>query len=159
MIKASLEILQPINDQSFLMRKFDKSAFDAPYHFHEEYELTYILNGSGKRYVGNHMEAFKAGDLILLGPNLPHCWKLNKEEKQQEAGAIVIQFSPLFLGQEFFNKAELQHIKNLLQKSACGASFNANQYHNIKTHIHEKHSFLQLSFEVIIVKSDLPRNI
>src|ERR1700734_3628031 len=80
MIKASYEVVQPITGQSFLFRKFDNSAFDAPYHFHPEYELTYILDGSGKRYVGSHMEDFGPGDLVLLGPNLPHCWKLVNDQ-------------------------------------------------------------------------------
>lgn len=126
MIKASYEILQPITGQSFLFRKFDKLAFNAPYHFHPEYELTCILKGAGKRFVGSHMEDFAAGDLVLLGPNLPHCWKLEPEGKsQEEAGAIVIQFSANFLGDDFFNKPELQHIKKLLKKSASGISFHS----------------------------------
>ena len=76
MIKASYEVLQPASGHSFLILRFGKLAFDAPYHFHEEFELTYILHGKGKRYVGSHMEDFSSGDLVLLGPNLPHCWKL-----------------------------------------------------------------------------------
>lgn len=126
MIKASYEILQPVRGQSFLIRKFDKSAFNAPYHFHPEYELTCILKGSGKRYVGSHMEDFAAGDLVLLGPNLPHCWKLEPGgEMQEDASAIVIQFDAAFLGDEFFNKMEMQHIRKLFQKTGCGVSFNA----------------------------------
>src|SRR5882757_7740820 len=118
MIKASYEILQPANGQSFLFRRFDSFAFDAPYHFHAEYELTYILEGSGKRYVGSHMQNFTAGDLVLLGPNLPHCWKLELEKDvQNNSSAIVIQFDGSFLGDDFFNKNELQHIKRLFQKS------------------------------------------
>lgn len=123
MIKASYEVLQPTSGHSFLIRKFSKVAFDAPYHFHEEFELTYIVNGKGKRYVGSHMEDFSTGDLVLLGSNLPHCWKL--EAETPDASAIVIQFSANFLGEEFFNKAELQGIKKLFQKSASGISFNS----------------------------------
>ena len=126
MIKASYEVIQPVNGQSFLFRKFDNSAFDAPYHFHPEYELTYILDGSGKRYVGSHMEDFAPGDLVLLGPNLPHCWKLVSDDPgQARASAIVVQFDGGFLGEDFFNKNELQHIKKLFQKSACGISFHS----------------------------------
>lgn len=124
MIKASYEILQPVNGQSFLFRRFDSSGFDAPYHFHVEYELTYILEGKGKRYMGSHMQNFHAGDLVLIGPNLPHCWKLEPgKETQAGASAIVIQFDGAFLGSEFFDKDELQHIKRLFQKSASGMSF------------------------------------
>jgi AraC-like DNA-binding protein len=126
MIKASYEVLQPANSQSFLVRKFDKLAFDAPYHFHEEYELTCVIRGSGKRYVGSHMEDFVSGDLVLLGPNLPHCWKLEPGEVMPaDATAIVIQFNDAFLGDEFFNKFELQHIKQLFQRSASGILFHS----------------------------------
>lgn len=124
MIKASYEVLQPANGLSFLVRKFDGSAFNAPYHFHAEYELTCILKGSGKRYVGSHMEDFETGDLVLLGPNLPHCWKLEGgDDPQDDASAIVIQFDAAFLGVEFFNKTELRPIKKLFQKTGCGISF------------------------------------
>jgi AraC-like DNA-binding protein len=125
MIKASYEVLQPASGHSFLVRKFGKSAFDAPYHFHEEFELTYIVQGNGKRYVGSHMENFSTGDLVLLGPNLPHCWKLESDNRdEEEASAIVIQFSANFLGEDFFDKPEMQHIKKLFKDSECGISFN-----------------------------------
>jgi AraC-like DNA-binding protein len=123
MIKASYEILQPGNRQSFLARRFDKLAFEAPYHFHPEYELTSIINATGKRYVGSHMEDFLAGDLVLLGPNLPHCWKM-EPAGQCDAGAIVIQFNANFLGDDFFNKPELQDIRKLFKRAGSGISFN-----------------------------------
>jgi AraC-like DNA-binding protein len=133
MIKASYEVLQPANSQSFLVRKFDKLAFDAPYHFHEEYELTCVIKGSGKRYVGSHMDDFVSGDLVLLGPNLPHCWKLEAGEiLPEEATAIVIQFNDAFLGDDFFNKFELQHIKKLFQKSGCGILFHSDTQEEVK---------------------------
>ena len=127
MIKASIEILQSGNRQSFLVRKFDQWEFDGPYHFHPEYELTYITRGSGKRYVGTHMEDFVEGDLVLLGPNLPHCWKLaNIEQMQNEAGAIVIQFTEDFLGNIFLERPELQDISKLLKRSVTGIRFDGN---------------------------------
>ncbi len=126
MIKASYEVLQPSSGHSFLVRKFNKLAFDAPYHFHEEFELTYILHGKGKRYVGSHMEDFSSGDLVLLGSNLPHCWKLEPNQPgEEDASAIVIQFNINFLGDEFFSKVELQNIRKLFQKSASGISFHS----------------------------------
>jgi AraC-like DNA-binding protein len=133
MIKASYEVLQPANSQSFLVRTFDKLAFDAPYHFHEEYELTCVINGSGKRYVGSHMDDFVSGDLVLLGPNLPHCWKLEPGEVMPaDATAIVIQFNDAFLGDDFFNKFELQQIKRLFQKSASGILFHSDTQEEVK---------------------------
>jgi len=126
MIKASFEILQPGSGQSFLARKFDKWVFNGPYHFHPEYELTCIVNACGERYVGTHMQDFFHGDLVLLGPNLPHCWKLDMTKSQMDAGAIVIQFNENFLGDDFFNRVELQEIKKLFQRAASGISFNSD---------------------------------
>lgn len=149
MIKASYEVLQPASGHSFLLRKFGKMAFDAPYHFHEEIELTYIVHGSGKRYVGNHMEDFSQGDLVLLGSNLPHCWKLDNDDPQNEhASAIVIQFNSNFLGEEFFNKAELLGIRKMFQKSGSGMSFNAGTRssidHKLEHLAAEKNNFKML---------------
>jgi AraC-like DNA-binding protein/quercetin dioxygenase-like cupin family protein len=146
MIKASYEVLQPPGGQSFLFRKFGIEAFDAPYHFHPEFELTYIVNGTGKRYVGSHMEDFSTGDLVLLGPNLPHCWKINSD--QTEASAIVIQFGVKFLGESFFNCPELINIKKLFDHSVNGISFFGSTssiiQNKLKIMSEERNNFLLL---------------
>ena len=149
MIKATYEVLKPSNGQSFLVRHFASVAFDAPYHFHEEYELTYILSGFGKRYVGNHMEDFTSGDLVFLGPNLPHCWKLESgKDEKSEGSAIVIQFNASFLGSDFFNKGELKYIKKLFQRSSSGISFKKGIQAAVKNNLialgNEKNSFKML---------------
>jgi AraC-like DNA-binding protein/quercetin dioxygenase-like cupin family protein len=120
-LKASYEVLQPTAGHSFLVKTFDESGFRAPFHFHPEYELTYIAAGSGKRYIGSHMAGFQPGDLVLLGPDLPHCWKL--EPANSPASSIVIQFAGDCLGKEFFSSGELSSIHRLLQSSHCGIHF------------------------------------
>jgi len=121
MLKASIEVLQPTAGHSFLVKTFDESGFKAPFHFHPEYELTYIAAGAGKRYIGSHMAGFQPGDLVLLGPDLPHCWKL--EPSESTATSIVIQFAGDALGPEFFSSGELIAIRRLLESSHCGIHF------------------------------------
>ncbi len=53
----------------FTERKPDAKAF---WHYQPEVELVYIEQGYGNRYVGNHISKFEDGDLILIGPNVPH---------------------------------------------------------------------------------------
>ncbi|MBO9154443.1 AraC family transcriptional regulator [Chitinophaga sp. GCM10012297] len=121
MIKAAYEVLQPAGNHSFLVRTFGKTGFAAPYHFHPEFELTWIVKGSGKRYAGNNMADFSEGDLVLLGPEVPHCWKLHPGVKN--ARSVVIQFTADFLGEGFFSRAELDQIRKLFQRSGSAIQF------------------------------------
>lgn len=135
MLKASVEVLQQ-NNGTFLLREFGKEAFDAPYHYHPEYELTYISVGVGKRYVGSHMSYFKKGDLVLLGPNLPHCWKLDTGGSGNEgARAIVLQFTMNSISTDFMEKIELSGIKRLLAKASYGISFQGRLNNVVKKHL------------------------
>lgn len=70
---------------------YDQDDFDAPWHYHPECELTYIVEGQGLRYVGNHISAFAEKDLVLLRGNLPHFWK--KTSPSVRARSYVIQWN------------------------------------------------------------------
>ncbi|MBD0401748.1 AraC family transcriptional regulator [Flammeovirga sp. EKP202] len=72
--------------------KYSNKAFNTPWHVHPEYELTFILNSVGNRYVGNNISDYQPGELVLLGPNLPHCWK-NDLESEDRAESLVLQWS------------------------------------------------------------------
>ncbi len=111
---------------SFLVRKFEEKSFAAPYHFHPEYELTLILQGTGKRYVGTNMNDYYPGDLVLLGANVPHCWKTEPGSNDGMSGSIVIQFLPDFMGGDFLQKPELSHILQLLNSSKHGIQFTGD---------------------------------
>lgn len=119
-MKASLESLTNTTNGSFLFRQFNLPYFDAPYHFHPEFELTLILKSEGKRFVGNQVADFKEGDLVLLGANVPHCWKNEGIGNENSARSIVVQFKEDFLGEGFFKNAETQPIRSLLDKAKSG---------------------------------------
>ena len=81
-----------------------KTEFDFPLHFHEEFELNFILNAKGaKRIVGDHMSEINELELVLVGPNLPHCWKTNncKSKKIME---ITIQFHKDLFDDKFLKR-------------------------------------------------------
>jgi len=44
------------------------------WHHHPEFELTLTLNSCGHRYVGDDVEPYEDGDLVLIGPGIPHSW-------------------------------------------------------------------------------------
>lgn len=117
MIKAQFETITPNDRASFVVNSFALEKFTAPYHFHPEYELTWIKAGTGTRFVGKNMQAYGPGDLVFLGTGLPHCWK-SEDFAAGKLGSqsIVIQFENAFLGKEFFEKPELESIAGLIKK-------------------------------------------
>lgn len=94
------------------------------WHYHPEIELTLIRKGSGMRLVGDSMERFNDGDLILLGTALPHMWRSDDIYFQELPGlqieAIAIHFRQDFWGTSFLELPELKHVKELLIKARHG---------------------------------------
>jgi AraC-like DNA-binding protein len=106
-------------EEAFVSRVDQFSQFYNKWHFHPELELTHIVKGKGTRFVGDNIEFFQDGDLILVGSNLPHVWK-NQNEESEVAIAQVIQFLPEFLGDELRQKVEFKNFQALITKSAFG---------------------------------------
>jgi AraC-like DNA-binding protein len=149
MIKAQFENINPSPTTSFLVKFFHLEKFTVPYHFHPEYELTLIIRGNGKRYVGKNMEDYSDGDLVFLGADLPHCWKSGDQIDGDYVQSIVVQFEKNFLGEHFFNRPELLHIQELMKQSAFGIRFAQSVSDEIKIKmerlVSEESSFHRLS--------------
>lgn len=122
-MKAKFEAISLLPANSFKAFLEDKTSFDAPWHFHPEYELTFIVNSNGIRYVGNHMENFEPYDFALLGPGLPHCWK-NTGDQNGNAQSIVIQWTEEMLGQGWLESREFLDVKKLFTRAANGVKFD-----------------------------------
>lgn len=114
---------------SFRIKHSVLDHFDSPWHFHPDFELFYIIRGYGKQYVGDSVDEFQEGDLIFLGPNLPHVWHnetsfVNDPDKQAEA--IVIQFKENTFGESFFDLPEFSAIRKFLNLSKRGFRINGD---------------------------------
>ncbi len=97
------------------------------WHYHPELELVLIIKSSGTRFIGDSIEKFGEGEVVLIGKNLPHMW-LNDNiyfDKSQysSAEAIAIHFKKEFLGNEFLSLPELRPINELLQRAEQGIKF------------------------------------
>lgn len=128
-MRAFFEKIPAIEETSFLARRIVMPYFDAPLHYHPEYELTLIVEGNGKRFVGDSIENFGARDLVLLGSNLPHFWRSDKtfaENKEPFSEAIVIQFSTDFVKDILEKLPECKSIISMLNLSKTGIKFSEN---------------------------------
>lgn len=121
-MRALLERVALRPGESFACRPFAVRRFDSPWHFHPECELTLIERSHGLRFVGDSIERFEAGDLVLLGKNLPHYWT-NPPEWRGTARSIVVQFSLELLGPGWLQTPELAAVQRLLGRALRGVHF------------------------------------
>jgi uncharacterized RmlC-like cupin family protein len=113
------------NDANSFDARTDKFPhFYNKWHFHPELELTYIIHGKGNRFVGDSIEFFDGGDLVLIGTILPHVWKNNcsyfEGIDDQIAMANMIWFLPMFFGDTFYSLKEQENVRLLFEKSKLG---------------------------------------
>ncbi|WP_109830933.1 AraC family transcriptional regulator [Reichenbachiella versicolor] len=110
-------------DSSIHVFKYVNKNFESPWHYHEEFELTFVIKSSGIRYVGNSIDDFYVGDLVLLGPSVPHSWK-NNGGYTDGAESICVQWKQEVLNQFLSNSIEFHAIHQMLQKAKLGLRFN-----------------------------------
>ena len=103
-------------------------CFTFPWHFHDEFEILYVIDGIGTSFVADSIEEFRSGDLVLLGNNLPHFWKSDElfynEENKKQVNYIVVQFSNDFFKEVISDYPEFHLIKELLERSSRGIRFS-----------------------------------
>jgi AraC-like DNA-binding protein len=110
---------------SFVAYQREDLEFRFYWHHHPEYELTLIVDSRGQRLVGDGISDYGPGDLVLLGPNLPHSWRSGpmRSTTSETHRAIVIQFRNDFLGPRFFAVKEMEAVARLLSRAANGLAF------------------------------------
>lgn len=116
---------------SFLAERRKNPYFGSNWHYHDEFELLYIIKGSGVRVVGDHMSQFAEKQLVLIGSNLPHLFR-NEEDDTSEVDYIVIKFLNHLNGISLFQIPELKLINQLLKHSARGILFNLDTQDKVK---------------------------
>lgn len=118
-MQAELEHIRNTPDLSWRYGVARASKFGFAWHFHPEFELTLITEGAGTRFVGDSIEPYVAGDLALLGPDLPHSYESSAAMNE----AVVVQFRRDFLGPHLFASPELVSVDRLLTSSSRGLVF------------------------------------
>ena len=94
------------------------------WHHHPEFELTLTLNSQGQRFIGDHIGRYGDGDLVLIGPNLPHTWhSLDRADPAQPHIALVMWFLPEW-AERLTANAELHGVAAMLARAATGLHFS-----------------------------------
>lgn len=108
-------------------RCYDYDRFTYPWHFHSQYEIISVKSSHGLCFVGDCIEKFSAGDVILFGTNLPHYMRSDDVYGSAESPArvqgTIIQFEQNFMQYSFDYYPQFLQIRLLLEESKRGIIF------------------------------------
>lgn len=107
------------------------------WHFHPEFELTFIEAPQGTRRVGNHVGQFEGSDLVFIGSNIPHLnfdYGIRTEYKK-----VVLQIKEDFFKNDFVTTPELASIYQLFENSKKVICFNGTTKELVGKRLKEIH--------------------
>lgn len=105
-------------DTAFRFLRLELRAFGGPRHRHDQAELTWVVRGRGVRFVGDSAEPFADGDLVLLGPQVPHLWTGQAAPGEPPFQARVLQFPTALLASPLW--PELHAAQGLMDRARRG---------------------------------------
>ena len=112
------------SQHSFSVRRDLVPYINNRWHYHAEIELIHFNKGEGTQFIGDSIKQFKAGDVVLVGSNLPHYWRFDdiyfEEDAAVSADVRVAHFCQDFWGSQFLEIPENIHIKTILDKAKRG---------------------------------------
>jgi AraC-like DNA-binding protein len=137
---------------SFSVRQDKLPNINNHWHYHPEVELIQFHKGGGTQFVGDHIKRFGAGDIVLVGANLPHYWRYDdiyfQDTHQELPYSTAIHFTETFWGDRFINLPENKPLKALLEKAKRGILLSSQDNPLVKKYI-EKIYYSEGSHRII----------
>ncbi|WP_262245162.1 AraC family transcriptional regulator [Parapedobacter soli] len=122
-MKPQLINLDFVLKGDFLMKEITAPYFINTHHFHDDYELVYVVESSGKRIIGNSVGNFKKHDMVLVSPNLPHAWFNDREYYDNDAltaKSIVTYFRKNWIEKQLLDRTGGEKFKTMLDHASRG---------------------------------------
>lgn len=122
-MSASLERIKRTENESFSIGIFQDNFEECTWHYHDNYEISFITEGTGKRIVADSIEEFYPGDLVFIGKNIPHVWIADKDydsPTQRKLEMVYLQFSDDALNAGILSLPEFQYVEKALNLSERG---------------------------------------
>jgi AraC-like DNA-binding protein len=124
-MKPYLEHIAASREGSWTLFDRRLAAIPFEWHYNSEYELTLTLNSRGQRFVGDHIAAYDDGDLVLIGPKIPHTWCSSEDcEEGITHQTLVLWLSEAFIQSLIQPHRELRPIQVLLESSTRAIQFS-----------------------------------
>jgi len=125
-MKPFLEKIHKPADASWsMLNRRLQDGIPFQWHHHPEFELTLTLNSRGLRFIGDQVGEYDDGDLVLLGPNLPHTWASREAVRAGEPHvALVLWFDLEWAQRVTAGFVEFRKVDDLLARARHGVQFS-----------------------------------
>ena len=122
------EQLQISESNPIKARYYDYDRFTYPWHFHSQYEIIYVKKSCGRCFVGDCIERFSEGDVVLFVPSLPHYMRSDDayhgDNPRLRVQGTIIQFEENFMQYSFDHYPQFHQIRVLLKEARRGVVFH-----------------------------------
>jgi AraC-like DNA-binding protein len=122
-MSATFEKTRKNPDESFYIGIFQDNLEKGTWHYHNNYEISFITEGVGKRIVADSIEEFQPGDLVFIGCNLPHVWIPEKpftDPSNRTLEMVFLQFTADVLSPQLLKLPELKYVEKAMMLSERG---------------------------------------
>jgi len=126
------KVLDGLHEEVFLTKLIDRPFFSTEFHFHKECQMTYVMESSGHKIIGDCIENFETGELTFLGSDIPHVWHNNNlphdsaHTSNGHARSVSLFFDPDRLTGLLANFYNTNKLEQILQISKRGMKFNGD---------------------------------
>ncbi len=111
-------------EETIRVEYWDLPYFYEQIHFHEEIQITYIIESSGMLLVGDKLDRFRKGEIYIIGKNLPHVFhndeRYYESDSEYRAKGISIFFSKDAILDIINRIPESIHLRKLLHNTDFG---------------------------------------
>jgi AraC-like DNA-binding protein len=120
-------------NESFSIGIFQDNLEKCTWHYHNNFEISFITEGSGKRIVGDSIAEFQPGDLVFIGRNLPHVWIANKEHSlsNRTLEMVFLQFSSDVMSAPLLSLPEFKNVNKALMMSEQGTQITGQTLNEV----------------------------
>lgn len=90
-------------------------------HQHEEIQICIVVNGEGSLVVGDSINEYKSGDILVIGSNLPHVFK-SAVGNIKKSFMISLFFTKTSFGNDFFSLGDFFEVDRFFELSNTGCT-------------------------------------
>jgi AraC-like DNA-binding protein len=110
--------------QSFHWNAHDFPSDLARWNYHPECELHLIRRSSGTAFVGDYIGQFRPGNLVLVGPDLPHHWESDRRAGVVHVRDVALHFDPGLVHRGAQTFPEFAELEPLIKDAQRGLQFH-----------------------------------